>query len=261
MGILVFSVQDDRWWRRWFFRATWRRWLRASIALLLLGYPKIGFKGGEIRVRGRGSSSYFRASYMAAALVVFRPISPSHDPSLPSVRSPENRHTAGFHRRRCGGGLGRWRAMVQQQTFQGISASYAKEMERLSSKESLLLAVSWFLSLFSPHFRGIFWDTRIRKFSKIWFYSMQTLDIGECLIILDFLFLGIDNMIGFPGDTSPCRSSVLWLGLSLLEWIAFHLLFVCSSLKKLILLSFIVFGCVYWNPFQLHAWSSWRMTL
>lgn len=30
--------------------------------------------------------------------------------------------------------------MVQQQTFQGSSASYAKEMERLSAKESLLLA-------------------------------------------------------------------------------------------------------------------------
>ncbi|XP_010928813.1 probable plastid-lipid-associated protein 13, chloroplastic [Elaeis guineensis] len=77
---------------------------------------------------------------MAAPFVVFRPISPSYVPSLPSVPPPENHHTAGFRRRRCGGGFGRWRAMVQQQTFQGTSASYAKEMERLSSKESLLLA-------------------------------------------------------------------------------------------------------------------------
>ncbi|KAG1364213.1 hypothetical protein COCNU_11G010400 [Cocos nucifera] len=55
---------------------------------------------------------------MATALAVFRPISPSYVPSLPSVPSPENRHTARFRRRRCAGGFGRWRAMVQQQTFQ-----------------------------------------------------------------------------------------------------------------------------------------------
>lgn len=36
------------------------------------------------------------------------------------------------------------RAMVQQSTVQGgASATYAKEMERLSAKESLLLAVSF----------------------------------------------------------------------------------------------------------------------
>lgn len=35
---------------------------------------------------------------------------------------------------------GKWRAMVQQQSFQGPSATYAKEMERLNAKESLLLA-------------------------------------------------------------------------------------------------------------------------
>lgn len=35
------------------------------------------------------------------------------------------------------------RAMVQQTTVQGASATYAKEMERLSAKESLLLAVSF----------------------------------------------------------------------------------------------------------------------
>lgn len=34
------------------------------------------------------------------------------------------------------------RAMVQQAAVQGASAAYAKEMERLSAKESLLLAVS-----------------------------------------------------------------------------------------------------------------------
>lgn len=32
--------------------------------------------------------------------------------------------------------------MVQQAAVQGASAAYAKEMERLSAKESLLLAVS-----------------------------------------------------------------------------------------------------------------------
>ncbi|XP_042405544.1 probable plastid-lipid-associated protein 13, chloroplastic [Zingiber officinale] len=42
--------------------------------------------------------------------------------------------------RRCRSGAGRFRAMVQQQTFQGPPAAYAREMERLSAKESLLLA-------------------------------------------------------------------------------------------------------------------------
>ncbi|KAH7674049.1 Plastid lipid-associated protein/fibrillin conserved domain-containing protein [Dioscorea alata] len=37
-------------------------------------------------------------------------------------------------------GSGGWRAMVQQQSTQGASVSYAREMERLSAKESLLLA-------------------------------------------------------------------------------------------------------------------------
>lgn len=34
------------------------------------------------------------------------------------------------------------KSMVQQTAAQGASAAYAKEMERLSAKESLLLAVS-----------------------------------------------------------------------------------------------------------------------
>lgn len=43
------------------------------------------------------------------------------------------------------------RAMVQQ-TLEGPSAAYAKEMERLSAKESLLLAVSLYLKIFSSLF-------------------------------------------------------------------------------------------------------------
>jgi len=47
------------------------------------------------------------------------------------------------------------RAMVQQ-AVQGAPAAYAKEMERLSAKESLLLAVSLFsLSIFPI---CVFWD-------------------------------------------------------------------------------------------------------
>ncbi|KAF8403906.1 hypothetical protein HHK36_012012 [Tetracentron sinense] len=51
----------------------------------------------------------------------------------------------GFSRRSTGrkSNAGACRAMVQQ-TFQGTSANYAREMERLSAKESLLLAVSHF---------------------------------------------------------------------------------------------------------------------
>lgn len=39
-----------------------------------------------------------------------------------------------------------------QQTVQGASANYAKEMERLSAKESLLLAVSHFNLFFHLFF-------------------------------------------------------------------------------------------------------------
>ncbi|XP_020082492.1 probable plastid-lipid-associated protein 13, chloroplastic isoform X1 [Ananas comosus] len=58
----------------------------------------------------------------------------------PSVPFGESRRgVAAFGRRGLGGA--RWRAMVQQQqTFQGPAASYAREMERLSAKEALLLA-------------------------------------------------------------------------------------------------------------------------
>ena len=54
----------------------------------------------------------------------------------------------------------RWgcRAMVQQ-AVQGAPAAYAKEMERLSAKESLLLAVSLFLLILFPI--CVFWDLPI----------------------------------------------------------------------------------------------------
>ncbi|KAJ6793250.1 putative plastid-lipid-associated protein 13, chloroplastic [Iris pallida] len=84
---------------------------------------------------------------MASSLGALRAISPFHH-SLPSPSpSPSGeprRSTAGFRRRglRHPGGGGA-RAMVQQQeqqSYQGAQATYAKEMERLSAKESLLLA-------------------------------------------------------------------------------------------------------------------------
>ncbi|XP_073001121.1 probable plastid-lipid-associated protein 13, chloroplastic [Typha latifolia] len=80
---------------------------------------------------------------MAAALGNLRAVSPSLLVSPPSVTFGENRRAAGFRRRPWGGGAcssGACRAMVQQETFQGPAATYAREMERLSAKESLLLA-------------------------------------------------------------------------------------------------------------------------
>ncbi|XXG64054.1 hypothetical protein AAC387_Pa05g2111 [Persea americana] len=66
-----------------------------------------------------------------------RQLSPSSS-SLSPFRCPTN--SVGFRRRSAGGSNGGGcRAMVQQ-TVQGASANYAKEMERLSAKESLLLA-------------------------------------------------------------------------------------------------------------------------
>ncbi|KAG6494911.1 hypothetical protein ZIOFF_042694 [Zingiber officinale] len=61
----------------------------------------------------------------------FPPPAPAPEKSRRSVRPSL---------RRCRSGAGRFRAMVQQQTFQGPPAAYAREMERLSAKESLLLA-------------------------------------------------------------------------------------------------------------------------
>uniref|UniRef100_A0A1D1ZKG3 Putative plastid-lipid-associated protein 13, chloroplastic n=1 Tax=Anthurium amnicola TaxID=1678845 RepID=A0A1D1ZKG3_9ARAE len=61
-------------------------------------------------------------------------------PPLPSAKMSVREggvRGSGFPPRGRGGGF---RAMVQQQTFHGASATYAKEMERLSAKESLLLA-------------------------------------------------------------------------------------------------------------------------
>lgn len=64
-------------------------------------------------------------------------------PLLASARLPEGRRRFN-HLGECGrsGGGGCWKAMVQPQTLQGASATYAKEMERVSAKESLLLSVS-----------------------------------------------------------------------------------------------------------------------
>ncbi|CAN0927641.1 hypothetical protein LINGRAHAP2_LOCUS36014 [Linum grandiflorum] len=76
---------------------------------------------------------------MAAATVA------SSLPSIPAARSryssaSSSRHTVRL-RMPC-------RAMVQQAAQQGAPAAYAKEMERLSAKESLLLAVSIVYRLF-----------------------------------------------------------------------------------------------------------------
>ncbi|XP_074577667.1 putative plastid-lipid-associated protein 13, chloroplastic [Curcuma longa] len=61
--------------------------------------------------------------------------------SLPLAPAPEKiRRSNRLAGRQCHLAVGRFRAMVQQQTFQGPSAAYAREMERLSAKESLLLA-------------------------------------------------------------------------------------------------------------------------
>ncbi|CAL9073695.1 unnamed protein product [Musa textilis] len=81
---------------------------------------------------------------MAAAMTlgsILPAISPPRLPSLsPSPLPEKSRRDAGLSLRRHRRGSGRWTAMVQQQTFQGPSAAYAREMERLSAKESLLLA-------------------------------------------------------------------------------------------------------------------------
>ncbi|KAJ8498740.1 hypothetical protein OPV22_009292 [Ensete ventricosum] len=81
---------------------------------------------------------------MAAAMTlgsILPAISPPRLPSLSPSPSPEkSRRGAGLISRRHRRGPARWTAMVQQQTFQGPSAAYAREMERLSAKESLLLA-------------------------------------------------------------------------------------------------------------------------
>ncbi|XP_020692046.1 probable plastid-lipid-associated protein 13, chloroplastic isoform X2 [Dendrobium catenatum] len=74
---------------------------------------------------------------MAATFVGFQAITALHLSSTKLVNLSESHRSLGFRRRHRGC---RWKAMVQQQTYQGASANYAKEMERLSAKESLLLA-------------------------------------------------------------------------------------------------------------------------
>lgn len=72
-----------------------------------------------------------------AAAVALTPSSPALVPSLRGRRDGRVRLSP----RRPRYSAGRCRAMAQ--TFQGgAAASYAREMERLSAKESLLLAVS-----------------------------------------------------------------------------------------------------------------------
>eukprot|EP00262_Sarcandra_glabra_P003481 TRINITY_DN14210_c0_g1_i1.p1 TRINITY_DN14210_c0_g1~~TRINITY_DN14210_c0_g1_i1.p1 ORF type:complete len:314 (+),score=48.04 TRINITY_DN14210_c0_g1_i1:218-1159(+) len=63
--------------------------------------------------------------------------------SLSVIRCPENGRTlsmVGIRRRNAGRSNGGGCSAMVQQTLQGSSANYAKEMERLSAKESLLLA-------------------------------------------------------------------------------------------------------------------------
>lgn len=79
---------------------------------------------------------------MAAAFGALGLVWPSTPPLDSLFRCPRRR------RRAILPGYGGWRAMVQQQSTQGASVSYAREMERLSAKESLLLAVSF--SFFFP---------------------------------------------------------------------------------------------------------------
>ncbi|XP_039131522.1 probable plastid-lipid-associated protein 13, chloroplastic isoform X2 [Dioscorea cayenensis subsp. rotundata] len=71
---------------------------------------------------------------MAAAFGALGLVWPSTPPLDSLFRCPRRR------RRAILPGYGGWRAMVQQQSTQGASVSYAREMERLSAKESLLLA-------------------------------------------------------------------------------------------------------------------------
>ncbi|WOK95301.1 putative plastid-lipid-associated protein 13, chloroplastic [Canna indica] len=82
------------------------------------------------------------AASMATVLGSVLPAVPSHRlPSLtPASPLEKSCRAPGLVLQHCRGGVGRWRAMVQEQTFQGPSAAYAREMERLSAKESLLLA-------------------------------------------------------------------------------------------------------------------------
>ncbi|KAJ0965030.1 hypothetical protein J5N97_026168 [Dioscorea zingiberensis] len=64
---------------------------------------------------------------MAAALGALRVLLPSSPPLSPSFQRPRRRRSTVL-------------AMVQEQATQGASVTYAREMERLSAKESLLLA-------------------------------------------------------------------------------------------------------------------------
>ncbi|GJN26120.1 hypothetical protein PR202_gb14023 [Eleusine coracana subsp. coracana] len=71
-----------------------------------------------------------------AAAVALTPVSPALLPSLRGRRHGRVRLSAGRPRRAAAG-----RCLATAQTFQGgPAASYAREMERLSAKESLLLA-------------------------------------------------------------------------------------------------------------------------
>jgi hypothetical protein len=71
------------------------------------------------------------------------------------------------------------RAMIQVQT--GAPAAYAKEMERLSAKESLLLAVSYLFSLmllFDSIICFIFWIINVLYFSNFSYLLVFMLSFG-----------------------------------------------------------------------------------
>ncbi|KAG0498305.1 hypothetical protein HPP92_002996 [Vanilla planifolia] len=74
---------------------------------------------------------------MAASIVGLQTITTLHLSSLTLANPQEGHRSVQFRssNRGC-----RWKAMVQQQMYQGASTAYAKEMERLSAKESLLLS-------------------------------------------------------------------------------------------------------------------------
>lgn len=110
-------------------------------------------------------ASFDHPSSMAAA---FLPgISHSCTQSLPPA--PEkSRQSARHPLLRWRSGAGRFRAMVQQQTSQGSSAAYAREMERLSAKESLLVAVSSLCSFLYAQQESV--DDKVAYFG---FYTMK----------------------------------------------------------------------------------------
>lgn len=82
-----------------------------------------------------------QGSFSAITAIRFSSSSSSSLTGVSFVRQPEyDRRSSGVWRNRRRMGC---KAMVQQTVQGGAPATYAKEMERLSAKESLLLAVSF----------------------------------------------------------------------------------------------------------------------